>query len=78
VVDRHRAFGLRARFPYGRCAVRDEAEPRAQRQKESKLRVRQGKIRIQSRGVPQQRRGLRKRFLAPAFEADHTRSLTEA
>jgi hypothetical protein len=39
VVDRYRAFGFRARFRHGRCAVCDEAKPRAQR----------------SRGLPQQR-----------------------
>jgi hypothetical protein len=78
LVDRHRAFRFRARFFHGRYAICDKAKPRAQRQKKCKLGVREGKIRIHSRGLPQQRRSLRQRFFAPAFETDHTGSLTKA
>ncbi len=78
MVDGHRTFGFRARFRDGRSGLGDEAEPRAQRQKQRKLRARERKFRIQGRGLPQQRGRLRQRFFAPALKADDSRSLTEA
>jgi hypothetical protein len=60
------------RFRHGRSVVCDEAKPCAQRQKQRKLGVRECKVRIQSRGLTQQRGSLCQRLFAPTLAGqDH-------